>query len=68
MWTSVPHNDVAFTRITASCGPGEGSGHVVAVNPGSGAVLTSARMVPLYPTHCRLPNVDKNTVAQRSAA
>lgn len=28
----------------------------------------SARMVPLYPTPWRLPNTDKNTVAQLLAA
>ena len=41
---------MAVTRMTASVGPGFGSGLSVAVNPGCADVLTSARMNPLYTT------------------
>src|SRR5689334_17141529 len=61
MWASVPHNDVALTRMTASCGPGVGSGQLVAVSPGCDVVLISACIRPLYPSHGRLPNAQENT-------
>src|SRR5215467_14354545 len=47
--------------MMASWGPGVGSGHIVAVSPGSGAVLTNARMSPLYPSRRCLPNAREIT-------
>src|SRR3569832_2509179 len=50
MWTSVPHNEVAVTFTTASCGPGVGSAQSVRVSPGPAVALTSACMHLFYTT------------------
>src|SRR5439155_10249263 len=59
MCASVPQSEVALTRTTTSRGPGLGSGRLVNVNPGSGAVLTRAFMPPLYISGLKGPTMSK---------
>src|ERR1700736_2971478 len=46
MCRSVPHSPTAFTRISTSFGPTDGTGTCCSVKPGAAAVLRSARIVP----------------------